>query len=258
MKREYECCRCGHIERIALPLDYSLNCDLPSDEADNVLHTAAAPRRRKCSLCGGTCHPTKATARKLARFTRGAFGRVLAILALLLLPLSAQAGTIPLARFEWSQPEPVSLPAEYRAVLTMYTPGHESELWKETVTEFPYHSEASQEIVSEFNRLLYLDDNGELQFINGGQNIGICGWCQLFWSIGEGADRFLAEKAAAGWDAEMFVPRVGSHLDGYLITGIERTVTADSQTITFSGIPIPEPACLVLVLCGLVIQWRMR
>jgi hypothetical protein len=187
----------------------------------------------------------------------------LAFACLLIATSAAAAGPIPLAEFKWSQPYEVTLPAEDKAVLRMYHGGPIVRVgWIETVTAFPHHSVASQEIVDAFNHEIYTAENGELPFWNGGDGAGKtiapCGWCQFAWSIGEGRDRFLEEKAAAGWHAEMFVPRLRSHLDGYLITSIERTVTADSQTLLFSGIPIPEPASWLLACLALCFVRRMK
>jgi hypothetical protein len=61
----------------------------------------------------------------------------------------------------------------------------------------------------------------------------------------------LDEQAAAGFAADLFVPRLGPNLFGYLFTGIERTVTATSQTITLHGYAVPEPATWLLIAVGL-------
>lgn len=174
------------------------------------------------------------------------------LVAFVLLVPAAHAGSIPLATFSWSQPQPVSLPAEYIAGLQMFSGTTLGVAWYETVSSFPHHSFADAATVEAFYNELYTDDNGQLRFWNGGQvyNNGLCAWCQFYWSIGDGRDQHLAEKAAAGFTAQMLAPSLGPHLIGYTLTGIERTVTANTQTITFHGFAIPEPGCWLLVLCG--------
>jgi hypothetical protein len=190
--------------------------------------------------------------------------RSLLLLLPLLVPLSADAGTIPLASFEWSQQHEITLPAQYSATLRMFNGPMTTAGWQETISSWPHESLAPQSIVDGFNAAIYSADNGAFVFYNGGNqgaqasNGGICGWCQLHWMIGDGADQFEQEKAESGWNVAMFVPRLGSHLEGYLVTRIERTVTADSQTIELHGIPIPEPASWLLVLCGCVLHFNKR
>jgi hypothetical protein len=190
--------------------------------------------------------------------------RALIITLAILFPLTAQAGSMPIATFEWSQPNTVTLPAPYIAELRMYDVQPTSAGWQETITAFPHASFAPQSIVDAFNAELYQAENGQFRFYNGGitaadvSNGGQCGWCQLHWLIGDGRQQFDTEIRESGWEAEMHVPRLGPHLIGYLVTGIERTVTADSQTITLHGIPIPEPASWLLVLLFVTLHISKR
>lgn len=184
------------------------------------------------------------------------------LFAFVLLVPAAHAGSIPLAEFRWSQPYQVTLPAQYMAVMRMYDGRQTFENWQETVTAFPHTSHADQQTVDDFNRVLNLAENGEFIFFNGGidgphaSNGALCGFCQFYFLIGEGKDQWASQIAASGWQAQMFVPRLGPHLVGYWITDIERTITSTSQTITLHGLAIPEPGCWLLVLCCCV--WHVR
>ena len=58
------------------------------------------------------------------------------------------------------------------------------------------------------------------------------------------------------WHAATYVPQKGNGnqaLFGYLITAVEREVTATTQTIRLYGVdaPVPEPSTLLLALLGL-------
>jgi hypothetical protein len=105
--------------------------------------------------------------------------------ACLLVATSADAREpIPIATFSWSQPQPVTLPAEYGASLRMYTPEVSAVGWRETIAAYPFHSFADQAMVDAWNAehatgFAAPDWNGQIAFVNGGQNYGICGWCQL-------------------------------------------------------------------------------
>lgn len=184
------------------------------------------------------------------------------LLALLLLPLTASAGTIPLATFSWSQPYEVTLPAPYKATIRMYDGDVSTAAWTETVTAFPHHSFAPANVVDAFNREILSFPEGQIPFWNGGDggafasNGGLCGFCQLHFLIGVSREQWNEQVTASGWTATMFVPKLGPNLWGYYLTDIERLVTADAQKITFHGMPIPEPASWLLVLS--VCVWHIR
>lgn len=74
MKKQYQCCRCNHIET-RREISYSLRCDLPSAEFEWLVLLMRASV--KCSQCGGICHPTEQTARKLGKYAGVGIGRLI-------------------------------------------------------------------------------------------------------------------------------------------------------------------------------------
>jgi transcription elongation factor Elf1 len=68
IKRTFECCRCGHRVNKRATQGFSLNCDLPSDEARDVF-AAGRLGRMKCSECGSTMHPDERTLKRLAKYS---------------------------------------------------------------------------------------------------------------------------------------------------------------------------------------------
>ncbi|HEX2475378.1 MAG TPA: PEP-CTERM sorting domain-containing protein [Lacipirellulaceae bacterium] len=188
----------------------------------------------------------------------------LALASVVLIATPAAAGEPqPVATLTWRQPQPVTLPAEYSVFFRMFSYDITVAGWRETVSSFPHHSFADEATVNSFNAELFTANaiyqfNGELRFFHGEQTDFPCGWCQLHWAIGEGHDQFLAEKAADGWSGEMLAPSRGPNLVGYILTGIERTVTATSQTITLHGVPVPEPASWLLACLALCCARRHR
>jgi hypothetical protein len=174
----------------------------------------------------------------------------------LLVPLPAQAGTILLAEFEWRQPEPITLPADYGFVVENIQ--HQPPaVWFAVVDQWPFNETASPALVERFNAITTNNPSNhrELRMHNDFQPINEFNrvpFDQIWGPVNEG-----------GWRAEAFVPLVApqplySGLWGYIVTGLDRTITTEGQLVRVYGHPIPEPAAWLLVLFGCFIQWRVR
>jgi hypothetical protein len=196
--------------------------------------------------------------------------RALIITLAILVPLSAQAGSIPLAEFKWSQAFDVTLPAPYSVHLKRnegsgnpFTAGYVI-----TVDQFPHVTMLDAATVENFDRVLAhsnSDFTAIIKFWSGGSQGehgvepntpgGACSSCVVYRLIGHERDEWLERATAAGWDAQMLVPpKGGPALWGYKITAIERTITADSQGLLLLGIAVPEPATWLLVLCLVLVH----
>lgn len=195
--------------------------------------------------------------------------RALIITLAFLLPLPAQAEML-LAEFKWSQAFEVTLPAPYSVHLTRnassgnpFTAGYFVE-----VNQFPHVTMLDAATFEDFDRVLAhsnSDFTATIKFWNGGSQGehgvepdspgGACSTCVVYRLIGHERDEWLERATAAGWDARMFVPsKGGPALWGYKITEVERTITADFQSVRLLGIAVPEPASWLLVLLLLAVH----
>ena len=176
--------------------------------------------------------------------------------------------------------QPQTLPATYAFAAANPFDG---EGWFEEVTAYPHRSSASAELVSEFNRIIangnWHPTNPQYPFIEMGiltdhpSDGGVvlqgperpalctsCYWSRLVANLdddhGTGAE-WKAFAESVGWNVNLVVPLLGQGLSGYHITGVDRIVTADAQTIRIYGV-VPEPASFVLALLGLCHVNRLR
>lgn len=188
--------------------------------------------------------------------------RTLLFVAALATATSVQAGTILLAEFEFSQPEPITPPADYSFTLNNNSLVDKVLFWPVTVDAFPLTELASPEMVATFNALVTNSPNNirRVSLVNDGQAINEFGSMPFdnIW--------FPDADPDDNWRAEAFVPhvpdpardpldRLYTGLWGYWIDEVERVITADSQLVRFRGHVIPEPATWLFVL--LCVAWHL-
>jgi hypothetical protein len=196
--------------------------------------------------------------------------RIVFFLAAVLVCRSSHAEML-LAEFEFTQPGTVTLPAQYQfTVENANLPGHDhfsvaTVVWHDTIEAFPTVQAASPELVDRFNAITTNHpDNSRRVFIYN-EPFGL----PLFSTRPFDNIWFEDLDPGDGWRAQAFVPfvpnpdgdperRNGNGLWGYWVTGLERTITAESQLVRIFGHPIPEPAAWLLVLCCAVIHSRKR
>jgi hypothetical protein len=197
----------------------------------------------------------------------------LAFVLLIATPATAREPQ-PLLVFDWEN-QPQALPAVYAFTVANPGGGESAAAWFEQVTAYPHHSFASSELVERFNFATgwfpwhpvfdglfpiveldildnFIDQGGHV--VQGPERPALCTSC--YWdrlvanndSSSRTGPEWKAFAESVGWHVDLRVPLLGQGLRGYGITAVERLVTADSQTITLHGIPIPEPASWLLVL----------
>lgn len=168
-----------------------------------------------------------------------------------------------LAEFGWDQPEPVSLPGEYRfraGNSGLGLPCPEScAIWTADVSTFPYNDTADSDLLAKLNNNLTAINTGgpRVAFHNAGQNINAINpmLTDSFPFSRVWIDSTNSDPDGTHWDA--YVPQLGVGLFGYTITRAERTITALGQTVAFYGEtvdgtdpPLPEPGSWFLLLVG--------
>jgi hypothetical protein len=181
------------------------------------------------------------------------------LLFLLLLPLPAHAEML-LLEIGWENPEPVTLPAEY--LFDISSGGGNFALWIENVSSFPHTSLATPEMVDRFNLHLgwFPWDHEFFPIVSlsaGNQAPELprictsCYWRRLVANLDDAAmtgAEWAAFAESVGWNVDLRVPLLGQGLRGYELSRIERSVTAEAQTIRLYGNVVPEPACWLLVI----------
>ena len=168
-----------------------------------------------------------------------------------------------LVEFGWSQPDPVTLPANYTALVN-------SNSWdpfqNNTITQYPTTQFAVSGAVLFWNQACTYGTACFVGFANGGQQPSafgaeynldkVLGGPNQLWADGWDGNTQPFTNQTGVWHAATYVPQKGNGnqaLFGYLITAVEREVTATTQTIRLYGVdaPVPEPSTLLLALLGL-------
>jgi hypothetical protein len=167
-----------------------------------------------------------------------------------------------LVEFGWSQPNPVTLPANYTALLGS-TPWDTSQT--DIITGFPTTQFGVADSVAFWNQRCTYGTACSVGFSNGGQQPTqfiaqfdldkVLGGPNRLWADGwdGNAQPFVGHTGT--WHDATYVPQKGNGnqaLYGYQITAVEREVTATTQTIRLYGVnsPVPEPSTFVLGLFG--------
>ena len=176
-----------------------------------------------------------------------------------------------LVQFGWSQPNSVTLPATYVAIVN-------SASWSASnsndINAFPTTQSATSGAILNWNQQCAAGTFCLVGFSNGGQQPFSSSADQDLDRILGGPNRLWAD----GWDgnsqpfpsgftgtfhAATYVPQKGNGhqaLYGYKITAVEREITSTTQTIRLYGVdaPIPEPSTLLLMLLGLGAHLSIR
>jgi hypothetical protein len=187
--------------------------------------------------------------------------RLAAIAFLLLLLAPAAHAEMLLLELGWENPEPVTLPAEYIFDISSGGGGNFA-LWRENVSSFPHTSLADPELVDRFNLHLgwfpwdheffpIVSLSVENQAPELPRICTSCYWRRLVANLDDAAmtgAEWAAFAESVGWNVNLQVPLLGQGLRGYEVTRIERSVTAEAQTIRLYGNVVPEPACCLLVI----------
>lgn len=191
--------------------------------------------------------------------------RVILFIGLVLAANSARAEML-LVEFGWTQPDPVTLPANYVVLVSGGSGWHDAG----PISQYPTTMQATPAIVNLWNERCARGSSCSVDFSNGGQqpfdppggssNIDyILGGNNRLW-----ADGWIDGAPVAGngqWIAATHVPQKGNGnqaLWGYEVTRIERIVTADSQFVRIYGINVPEPATWLLILFACAIHLSGR
>jgi hypothetical protein len=172
-------------------------------------------------------------------------------------------GEILLAEFELTQPEPITLPADY-AFTVENIQLQQTVFWPAVVNQYPFTESASSEMASRFNAITTNSPHNhrELRMHNDFQPINQFNRVPF-------DQIWFDDVPDDGWRAQAFVPfvlpqtndprdRLHVGLWGYIVTGLERTITAESQLVRIYGHPIPEPATLSVLLVAVVHVFNRR
>jgi hypothetical protein len=175
-----------------------------------------------------------------------------------------------LVEFGWSQPNPVTLPANY---ITLVDSSDWDSSNSNTITVYPTTQFADSFAVSYWNKNcadgsscgIQLSNGGQEPFQFGGQaNLDqILGGPNRLWADGWDGNPQPYPNSVGAWHAATYVPQLGGPnkaLFGYLITAVERQITPDTETIRVYGVnaPVPEPSSWLLGLLGGVIHLSGR
>lgn len=173
-----------------------------------------------------------------------------------------------LAEFEFIQPGAVQLPANYHFNVTNNhlppLPDTRPQMvnWVDTINSVPVTQTASPEMVAQMNAITTNHPSQDRRFyiLNGSFS--------LPFFIDRPFDAiWYPDDPSDGWRAEAFVDfdpcaasdpfcHIGRGLWGYIVTGLERTITAESQLVRIYGHPIPEPASWLLASLALCLLHR--
>jgi hypothetical protein len=165
-----------------------------------------------------------------------------------------------LVEFGWSQPNPVTLPANYTASVGS-TP------WNgvgfNTITQYPTTDFAGQNAIAFWNQSCTFGTPCSVGFANGGQQPNqfaaqfdldvVLGGPNRLWADGWDGNAQPFTNHTGTWFAATYVPQKGNSnqaLFGYQITAVERDVTATTQSLRLYGInaPVPEPSTTILMI----------
>ena len=170
-----------------------------------------------------------------------------------------------LVEFGWSQPDPVTLPATYVASVG-FTSWNGIGDSTNVISAYPTAQSAGQLAIDFWNQRCTLGTACFVGFANGGRQPSpfgasynldqVLGGPNQLWADGWDGNPQPFVNHSGVWHAATYVPQKGNGnqaLFGYLITAVEREVTATTQTIRLYGVdaPVPEPSTLLLALLGL-------
>jgi hypothetical protein len=168
-----------------------------------------------------------------------------------------------LVEFGWSQPDPVTLPANYTASVNS-TPWNGA-FGGQIISQYPTNEFAGPFAIDFWNQSCSFGTACGIAFANGGQQpaqLGgpynldqVLGGPNQSWADGWDGNTQPFVNHTGIWHTATYVPQKGNGnqaLFGYQITAVEREVTATTQTIRLYGVdaPVPEPSTLVLALLG--------
>lgn len=175
-----------------------------------------------------------------------------------------------LVEFGWSQPNPVTLPANY---ITLVGGADWDSSNSNNVTGYPTTQFADAGAVSYWNFRCTSGAACGVEFSNGGQqpfqfggqaNLDqILGGPNHLWVDGWDGNPQPYMSSVGTWHAATYVPQIGGPnqaLLGYLISAVQREITVTTQTIRIYGVtaPVPEPSSCLLVLLGCGIHFSGR
>jgi hypothetical protein len=166
-----------------------------------------------------------------------------------------------LVEFGWSQPNPVTLPANYSASVNS-TPWN-GVFGGQIISQYPTTEFAGPFAIDFWNQSCTFGTACFVGFANGGQQPSqfgsdynldkVLGGPNQLWADGWDGNAQPFVNHTGIWHAATYVPQIGNGnqaLYGYIITAVERDVTSTTQTIRLYGIvnPLPEPSTLVLAI----------
>lgn len=164
-----------------------------------------------------------------------------------------------LVEFGWSQPNPVTLPANYIAAING---AYDWANVPNTITAYPTTQFADSDAINFWNQTCAAGTSCGIGFANGRQQPSpfsaaylldnILGGPNQVWADGWDGNAQPFSNHTGTWHAATYVPQKGNGnqaLYGYLITAVEREVTATTQTLRLYGVnaPVPEPSTIFLV-----------